>query len=102
LDKYLCFSDKARIAHEILAYLTDHPDAQDTLEGVVEWWLLERKIKYHMALVRDVLSGLVAKGFLLESRKGDERNKRYHYRINKDKKKQIQIFLKEGGTVPGE
>jgi len=31
---------------EILAYLADHPDAQDTLAGIFEWWLLERKITY--------------------------------------------------------
>ena len=32
--------------YQILAYLVEHPKAQDTVEGIVEWWLLERAIKY--------------------------------------------------------
>ena len=28
-----------RIALEILRYLETHPDAADTIEGVIQWWL---------------------------------------------------------------
>ena len=28
----------------ILAYLSDNPDAGDTFEGIVEWWLLNQRI----------------------------------------------------------
>jgi hypothetical protein len=30
---------KTEIAREILAYLLDHPDAQDTLDGISQWWV---------------------------------------------------------------
>jgi len=55
----LCFPDKAQIAREILAYLAEHPDSQDTLEGIVQWWLLERKIKYQRNLVEEAINELV-------------------------------------------
>ncbi len=55
---------KDEIAREILAYLSDHPDAQDTLDGIVQWWLLERKIKQSQKLVKEVLSSLVKKNLL--------------------------------------
>jgi hypothetical protein len=57
-----CLTDKSQIAHEILAYLAEHPDAQDTLEGIVHWWLLERNIKYQMNFVREILDDLVLRG----------------------------------------
>ncbi len=32
-------NDRYQISHEILAYLTDHPEAQDTIEGIMKWTL---------------------------------------------------------------
>jgi hypothetical protein len=91
MDKNLRFPDKFRIAHEILAYLMDHPDAQDTLDGVVQWWLLERKIKNQTDLTKEALAELVSKGLVLESESGDSR---IHYRMNPDKSKEIQRLLR--------
>ena len=62
----LLIMDKPQIGNEILAYLVDHPKAQDTFEGIVEWWLLERKIMYETARVKEALSGLVARGLIIE------------------------------------
>jgi hypothetical protein len=58
--------EKDEIARDILAYLAEHPDAQDTLDGIVQWWLLDRKIKYQKALVKEAIAELVQKGFVLE------------------------------------
>ncbi|HAR45557.1 MAG: hypothetical protein A2X56_08650 [Nitrospirae bacterium GWC2_57_13] len=60
--------EKSKIAREILNYLADHPDAEDTLDGIVQWWLLERKIYQHTAAVQEALEGLVAEGVILEQR----------------------------------
>lgn len=87
-----CFKDKSQIAHEILAYLTDHPDAQDTFEGIMHWWLLDQKIKYQIEIVKETLTELTKNGFLLEHKGGDSQ---IHYRINKEKYEEIQALLKE-------
>lgn len=66
----LCLPDKSQIALDIMAYLGEHPDAQDTLEGIVEWWLLERKIIYQIEIVQEVLADLVKKQLILETKSG--------------------------------
>jgi hypothetical protein len=57
---------KSQVAREILAYLADHPDAQDTLDGIIEWWLLERKTIYQKKIVKEALEELVRRNLLLE------------------------------------
>jgi len=79
------------MAYDILAYLSEHPDAQDTLQGIVEWWLLEQEIKSRINQVERALSELVAKGLVLES-KGKEPQPRY--RINRRKIKEVKILLR--------
>ena len=88
----LLINDKSKIGNEILAYLVDHPNARDTLEGIVEWWLLEQQIKFQTARVKDALSDLVARGLILE-KKGS--NSQIHYRINQKKYKKIQELFKQ-------
>ena len=74
-----------------MAYLIENPKAQDTFEGIVEWWLLERQIKFQSARVKEAISELVAKGLILEH-KG--MNSQTHYRINQSKYKEIQELFK--------
>jgi hypothetical protein len=50
------------VAAQILAYLSAHPDAQDTVEGIAEWWLLEQRISDTTTAVREALAELVARG----------------------------------------
>src|SRR5262245_39788913 len=50
---------KSEMAFEILAYLVHHPKAQDTFEGIVEWWLLERYIERQRAAVEAAMEELV-------------------------------------------
>jgi hypothetical protein len=78
-------------AYKILAYLAEHPDADDTLEGVMEWWLLEQRIKHWTAEVQAALAGLVAEGLLLERR---DRAGRTHYCVNRRKMKKVEELLK--------
>ena len=87
----LLITDKSQIDNEILAYLTDHPKAQDTLEGIVEWWLLERQIKFQTARVKEALSELVANGLILEKKGPDSQT---HYRINQKKYEEIKKLVK--------
>ena len=84
--------DASYIVSEILAYLTERPKAQDTLEGIVEWWLLEQRIKRETTRVKEALAELVARGFVLEERR---REGRLHYRMNQHKQKEIQALLEK-------
>jgi hypothetical protein len=91
---------RSETARDILAYLAAHPDAQDTLEGIVEWWLLEQRIRKQMAQVRESMAHLVAENLVLERRGKDSRT---HYRINPRQMKKIRELLKQGGGagIPG-
>ena len=82
--------EKVQIAHEILEYLIDNPNAQDTLEGIVEWWLLERTVKQQTLVVEEALSMLVAERFLL-ARKGLD--SRTHYKLNSRRRRKIMLLL---------
>jgi hypothetical protein len=88
----MCVADKAQIENVLLAYLVDHPDVQDTVEGIVEWWLVEQRIKQQTATVEEALADLVKKEFILKHKGKDLR---IHYRINHRKMKQISTLLKK-------
>jgi hypothetical protein len=83
----MCNADTAQTAHEILAYLAEHEDAQDTLEGIVEWWLLEQKIRSRTAEVEKALDDLIADSLILVHKGGDART---HYCINPQKVREIR------------
>jgi len=78
------------VAEEILGYLAAHPDAQDTLDGIVEWWLLEQKIAVEAARVKDALAGLVAERLIIESRAGGSRSL---YKLNRRRLKTVLKLL---------
>ena len=59
-----CYPDKSRTAGAILSYLSAHPDAADSVEGIVRWWLLERKSELSSAFLKEVLSDLVTQGLV--------------------------------------
>lgn len=82
--------EDSEMVRDVLTYLVNNPDAQDTLEGIAEWWLLERKIESRAAKVKEVLAELVAKGLILERRGSDSR---LRYLINTDSKDKIRALL---------
>ena len=69
----------------------ENPGASDTLEGIVHWWLLERRIKQNVSEVKAILDELAARRLVIETRKPDEK---IHYRINRRKEKEILALLK--------
>jgi len=69
-------------AIEILTYLREHPEAQDTLEGVMVWWVSERAIKHWLLQVRASLAALVACGYLEKRTAADGR---IFYRLNQSR-----------------
>ena len=92
------FTQKSAIAQEILAYLAEHPSAQDTLEGIVHWWLMERKIKYNHMLVAEALDELIERGLILE--KKTQGSKQASVRLNSARRAEITAFLKKRQVDP--
>ena len=84
-------SEVSRVLFDILAYLADNPDAEDTIEGIAQWWLLEQKIRQQIPMVEKALAELVKKGFVLAQ---GGSNGRTRYRIDQRKQEQIREFLK--------
>lgn len=56
--------DEVEIEHSILAYLHHHPQAADTLRGIVNWWLPQQRYESGCQRIEQVLRGLVARGLL--------------------------------------
>ena len=79
------------IGLEILTYLLNNQDSRDTLEGIIQWWLLERYIRQKITLVRKVLLELVSQGLIVEI---NNPNTQTSYQINKDKIQEIREALK--------
>ncbi len=71
---------------EILTYLDAYADAQDTIEGIVEWWLLEHRIATQTAYVADALARLVAESHVVKWTGADGRA---HYRLNPSRMRHV-------------
>lgn len=54
------------MAREILTYLTAHPDAQDTLDGIAQWWLPQATIRYDRTVIEKALAELTREGMVIE------------------------------------
>jgi hypothetical protein len=58
-------------APEILDYLARHPEAQDTLDGILHWWVLDSCVKRWAPRIAETVAKLVEQGFLKEKRSPD-------------------------------
>lgn len=64
-------NDKGQARRYILRYLVEHPDAGDTLDGIVGWWLLNQKIRFETRIVSRAVAELVAQHLILEQKCAD-------------------------------
>jgi hypothetical protein len=51
-------------ATEILEYLATHPNAQDTIDGILHWWVLDACIRKWTPKIAETVAQLVELGFL--------------------------------------
>lgn len=83
--------EKAReVRYYILAYLAENPDAGDTFDGIVEWWLLRQRIKFETRNVSEAVTKLVSDG-LIEEHEGSD--SRIFYRVNRTKEQDVKSLL---------
>jgi len=86
--------EEREVTYYILDYLSDNPDAGDTLEGILEWWLLTRSIKFEMGTVSQAVASLVAEGLIMEQKGLDSRSI-YRVKQTEEDRQKISDRLKE-------
>lgn len=80
------------LARLMLRYLTQHPTAKDTADGIATWWLRQQRIEQSVEAVHRALDLLVGRGLVLE-RQGPDR--RRYYEINAGRMDEIAAFLRD-------
>jgi hypothetical protein len=83
--------DEREARRYILGYLLEHPDAGDTLDGIVEWWLLHQRIRFETRNVSQAVSELIAQGLIVTQKGPDSR---IIYKANRNSES-IQTMLGE-------
>jgi predicted transcriptional regulator len=76
----------------ILTYLLEHPDAEDTVEGIVGWWLLKEEVRRRTSDVQEALQDLVEHGLVLQRVGPDKRSR---YLLNRGKQGEVEALLKQ-------
>jgi hypothetical protein len=90
----MCEMTQSHVARGILEYLRRHPEAQDTVAGIAEWWLPEEKIQTRTRTVEEALAELVARNLVIGRTSTDSQ---IHYRINVTKLAEIEAILENRG-----
>lgn len=82
-----------KVAQKILRYLNENPNAADTVDGILEWWLLKQSMVEERPIVERALSALLAKDLVREVHSADLRR---HYQLNVDRLEECRNFLRSG------
>jgi hypothetical protein len=80
------------LMREILQYLTAHPDAKDTVDGILKWWLPSHPIEWEKEEVQETLDHFVSKGWLAVRPLSLSREL---YCVKKEQLKEIKRFLQK-------
>lgn len=75
---------------DIVRYLVEHPDAKDTLDGILRWWVMEQRVKREMMQVEKAVVALTQRDWLLKRTGADSQ---VHYRLNPAKAGEITAEL---------
>ncbi|KIO49065.1 hypothetical protein [Nitrosospira sp. NpAV] len=49
---------------EIIEYLRAHPSAADTMDGIIQWWLIRQRYETARDIIQKALDDLVDQGIL--------------------------------------
>jgi hypothetical protein len=58
-------------APEILEYLARQPSAQDTIDGIIHWWVLDAYVRKWAPKIAETIAQLVERGFLEQKSSSD-------------------------------
>ncbi len=85
-------ADELSLARAILEYLSRHPQAKDTREGIATWWLQQQHIEQAVRRISRVMEFLASRDFLVKRRGPDLR---VYYELNQRRLEEIGHFLEE-------
>jgi hypothetical protein len=83
-------SEQHAILRGILSYLSEHPNAQDTVEGIAEWWLLRQRIRDSVTATEQALNELVERDLVIRDEGADGR---LTYRLNLERNEAVCELL---------
>ena len=90
MDRPAFLEHNDALAWLILGYLSSHPDAKDTVDGVEKWWLNAMDINMDARTVRGSLDHLVKLGWLVSyQRQGSG----VVYGLTRDRREKLRKFL---------
>ncbi len=83
---------RQRVIRGILLYLIEHPDAKDTMKGILKWWMPRGYLERGGKQIQQALDYLVLKGWLTTCPKVLQKDL-IIYGVNKERLEQIKAFL---------
>ena len=104
MEKTKQFDDKDssgkidKVIRGILHYCVHYPDAKDTPEGILKWWLAEGRGEWSKEDIQKALDMLTAKRWL--TTRGTTPAKTI-YGLNRDHLEAIKIFCEDRVRKPG-
>ena len=81
-----------KLTREILTYCVEHPDAKDTVEGILTWWFHAGETHWRVEEVKAALRFLTAQGWLTSR---SMRQSEEIYGLTKEKMAEIRMFLSD-------
>ena len=82
----------AEVTLKILRYLDQNPNAADTVDGILEWWLPKQSIYEEEKVVKRALDELIKRNLILATRASDDRR---HYRLNTEFINEIRRMISD-------
>jgi DNA-binding MarR family transcriptional regulator len=55
---------EAELAHAVMSYLAEHPQAMDSAQGIAEWWVMREQLQVDVQALVRVLQRLVDEGLI--------------------------------------
>lgn len=83
---------KEEIIKAILRYMFEHPQACDSIEGIIDWWVVQGRISIQVEEATDAVRDLVTQGFLVRA---VATISSVLYAVNKEKLSEIKMLLQK-------
>ena len=80
------------VIQQILHHLIGYPNAKDTIQGILRWWLPKDPVEWSDTEVQEALDELVRRGWLTQRQTATSQQ---FYGLNEEKLEEIKVFLRE-------